>query len=170
MLIRRKFIIAGGAALAASVYRSALGAKESPAGKSTEKLEFSDAEWRRRLTGPQYKVLREGGTEPAYTSPLNKEHRIGTFSCAGCDLPLFSSTTKFESHTGWPSFWAPMTGAVLTQVDSSFGMVRTEVRCRRCEGHLGHVFGDGPKPTGLRYCINGVALVFSPDQSHRLIG
>ncbi|AIO37825.1 methionine sulfoxide reductase [Burkholderia latens] len=122
----------------------------------------SDAEWRRRLTRAQYNVLRDAGTEPPYSSPLNDEHRRGTFACAGCDLALFSSAAKFDSHTGWPSFWKPLDHAVATEADASYGMARTEVHCRRCGGHLGHVFDDGPPPTGLRYCMNGLALAFHP--------
>lgn len=122
----------------------------------------SDAEWRRRLTAGQYAVLRESGTERPYSSPLLKEHRTGVFTCAGCDQPAFSSATKFESNTGWPSFWAALDGSVATETDTSFGTVRTAVNCRRCAGHLGHVFRDGPKPTGLRYCMNGIALGFRP--------
>ncbi len=125
-------------------------------------LERSDEEWRRLLTPAQYDVLRKHGTERAGTSPLNGEKRKGRFACAGCDLPLFSSETKFESGTGWPSFWQPLPNAVGTSVDKSFFMTRTEAHCRRCGGHLGHVFEDGPKPTGLRYCMNGVALKFEP--------
>ncbi|MEJ0077566.1 MAG: peptide-methionine (R)-S-oxide reductase MsrB [Alphaproteobacteria bacterium] len=128
-------------------------------------VEKSDEEWRRLLTPAQYYVLRKHGTERAGTSPLNKEKRKGTFACAGCDLPLFSSETKYESGTGWPSFWQPLTSAIGTSVDKAFFMTRTEVHCRRCGGHLGHVFEDGPKPTGLRYCMNGVALKFMPDAS-----
>lgn len=123
---------------------------------------YSDAEWRKRLTPAQYEILRKAGTERPYSSPLNDEHRAGTFACAGCALPLFSSRTKFDSHTGWPSFWTPLEHAVGTHTDTTFGMVRTEVHCRRCGGHLGHVFDDGPKPTGLRYCMNGLAMTFSP--------
>ena len=121
-----------------------------------------DAEWKRLLTPEQYYVLRQHGTERAGTSPLNQEHRRGVYTCAGCELPLFKSETKFDSGTGWPSFWTPIERAVGTSVDESFFMRRTEVHCRRCGGHLGHVFDDGPKPTGLRYCINGVALKFVP--------
>ncbi len=122
----------------------------------------SDAEWKRLLTPQQYRILRQHGTERAGSSALNMEHRRGVYICAGCELPLFKSETKFESGTGWSSFWSPVEGAVGTSVDESFFMRRTEVHCRRCGGHLGHVFDDGPKPTGLRYCINGVALKFLP--------
>jgi peptide-methionine (R)-S-oxide reductase len=124
----------------------------------------TDAEWRELLTPEQFHVLREHGTELRGTSPLNKEKRSGTFRCAACGKELFSSDTKFESGTGWPSFWAPRDGAVATTTDRSYGMTRTEVQCARCGGHLGHVFPDGPQPTGLRYCMNGVALTFAPDK------
>ncbi|MDQ0122455.1 peptide-methionine (R)-S-oxide reductase [Pseudomonas lini] len=122
----------------------------------------SESEWRAMLSAEQYEILREEGTERAYSSPLNNEHRDGIFACAGCDLPLFSSATKFDSRTGWPSFWAPLDKAVATRQDRSYGVLREEVHCRRCGGHLGHVFDDGPKPTGLRYCMNGLALTFKP--------
>ena len=125
-------------------------------------IERSDEEWRRLLTGAQYDILRRHGTERAGTSPLNREKRKGIFACAGCDLPLFSSDTKFESGTGWPSFWQPLPDAIGTTTDKSFLMMRTEVHCRRCGGHLGHVFNDGPPPTHLRYCMNGLALKFAP--------
>ena len=137
-----------------------------PARLRAEAEEFevnkTDAEWRRLLTPAQYRVLRREDTEPAGSSPLLYEHRKGVFVCAGCELPLFRSETKFDSGTGWPSFWRPVEGAVGTHVDRSLGMERTEVHCRRCGGHLGHVFDDGPPPTGLRYCMNGAALKFEP--------
>jgi peptide-methionine (R)-S-oxide reductase len=123
---------------------------------------LTDADWKKRLDDQQFYVLRKHGTERAGTSPLNHEKRKGTFACAGCDLPLFASDTKFESGTGWPSFYKPLDNAIETTTDRSFFMSRTEVHCSRCLGHLGHVFDDGPKPTGLRYCMNGVALKFEP--------
>jgi peptide-methionine (R)-S-oxide reductase len=122
----------------------------------------SEAEWRRILTPQQFYVLRQHGTEYAGSSPLDREKRKGIFHCAGCDLPLFSSDTKYDSRTGWPSFWQPLPNAIGTSIDRSFFSVRTEVHCRRCGGHLGHVFNDGPPPTGLRYCMNGVAMTFKP--------
>jgi peptide-methionine (R)-S-oxide reductase len=122
----------------------------------------TEAQWRKILTPAQFEVLRKEGTEQAGTSPLTDEHHAGKFACAGCNLPLFTSTTKFDSGTGWPSFYAPIANAVKTSVDTSFEQTRTEVHCRRCGGHLGHVFLDGPKPTGLRYCMNGVAMKFIP--------
>ena len=134
--------------------------KGTPAKAGKFEIEKTDAEWRAQLTPEQYQILRKEGTERAWTSPLLKEHRKGTFACAGCDLPLFSSDTKFESGTGWPSFFKPLDNAVGTTEDRTFGMVRTEVHCRRCGGHLGHVFDDGPQPTGQRYCMNGVSLEF----------
>jgi peptide-methionine (R)-S-oxide reductase len=161
MLTRRHAIWAGAAGLAVAVLRLA---RPHPASAATQPYEVAhtNEEWHKLLTPSQYDVLREEGTERPFTSALLDEHRAGTFSCAGCDLPLFSSKTKFESGTGWPSFWAPLEGAVDETTDHSFGMTRTAVSCHRCGGHLGHVFPDGPKPTGLRYCMNGVALKFTP--------
>jgi peptide-methionine (R)-S-oxide reductase len=132
---------------------------------STETIDFhtlSDAEWKKRLTPEQYQVLRQHGTERPGSCALNYENRPGAFACAGCGQPLFKSLEKFESGTGWPSFTDPLPGSVVTTVDRAHGMTRTEVRCSRCDGHLGHVFNDGPKPTGLRYCMNGVAMNFEP--------
>ena len=128
----------------------------------TDGITRSDEEWRAMLTPEQYRVLRKHGTERAGTSPLNAEKRHGTFICAGCERQLFDADTKFESGTGWPSFWAPLDDAVATSTDRSFFATRTEVHCARCGGHLGHVFPDGPKPTGQRYCMNGVAMQFQP--------
>jgi peptide-methionine (R)-S-oxide reductase len=135
--------------------------------RAAEKFEVekTDAEWRAQLTPQQYEILRKHGTERPWSSPLLKEHRKGVFACAGCDLPLFSSDTKFDSGTGWPSFWQPLDNAVGRTEDRSYGMTRIEVHCRRCGGHLGHVFDDGPKPTGLRYCIDGFGLTFKPSDA-----
>jgi peptide-methionine (R)-S-oxide reductase len=132
------------------------------AATETFEVTHTPEEWRKILTPEQYAVLREQNTERPFSSPLNNEHRNGIFACAGCDLPLFSSETKFNSGTGWPSFYAPLDNAVEQETDYMFGMVREEVHCRRCGGHLGHVFNDGPPPTGKRYCMNGVALKFVP--------
>jgi peptide-methionine (R)-S-oxide reductase len=139
---------------------TAAGAPTGPA--KTFEVNHSDDEWRHLLTPQQYAVLRTASTEAPYSSPLNDEHRSGTFDCAGCGQALFSSTTKFDSGTGWPSFYRALNNAVLEQRDNSEGMSRTEVLCNRCGGHLGHVFNDGPPPTGLRYCMNGVAMGFRP--------
>ena len=129
------------------------------------KTDKTDAEWQAELTPVQYQVLREHATEPRGSSPLNKEKREGTFKCAGCGQPLFPSETKYESGSGWPSFFKPLTEDVVgTTTDQSYGMTRTEVHCGSCGGHLGHVFPDGPKPTGLRYCMNGAALAFDPEK------
>lgn len=124
----------------------------------------SDAEWKKLLSPGAYDVLRHEGTERPYTSPLNNEKRDGVFACAGCGLDLYSSSTKYESHTGWPSFWRPLPNAIGTSIDRKIGVARTEVHCRRCGGHLGHVFDDGPPPTGKRYCMNGVAMRFKPSK------
>jgi peptide-methionine (R)-S-oxide reductase len=153
-------VAAGGVVAAIAV---AIGMRR-PAVAATGKFEVtkSEAEWRKILTPDQYYVLRDHGTERAGTSPLDHEKRKGTFHCAGCDLPVYSSETKFDSRTGWPSFWKPLPKAVGTSVDNTFFATRTEVHCRRCGGHLGHVFEDGPAPTGLRYCMNGIAMTFKP--------
>jgi peptide-methionine (R)-S-oxide reductase len=155
-------LLAGGAA-GYFGWRSLQGERAVAAtAEKTFEIQKTSAEWRKILTPAQYNVLREHGTERAGTSPLNKEKRKGTYVCAGCELPVFSSDTKYESGTGWPSFWQPLPDAIGTSTDYSFLMRRTEVHCRRCGGHLGHVFEDGPKPTGLRYCMNGVAMKFVP--------
>jgi peptide-methionine (R)-S-oxide reductase len=162
IMVSRRDILLGGAAVAVLV-AAGVGLKwQSGAEAATETFEVTKTpeEWRKLLTPEQYAILREADTERAFTSPLNKEKRQGTFVCAGCALPLFASETKFDSGTGWPSFYAPIENAVKQDTDFTFGMVREEVHCRRCGGHLGHVFDDGPKPTGLRYCINGLALKF----------
>nr|WP_295658933.1 peptide-methionine (R)-S-oxide reductase MsrB [Polymorphobacter sp.] len=164
---RRSFVNFATAAVAAPLAWSLAGGRLTARTATSDKFEVSltPAQWHAKLSPAAFNVLREEGTEAPFTSPLNDEHRAGTFACAGCALPAFASTTKFDSHTGWPSFWAPLKNAVLTRVDGSLGMTRTEVHCRRCGGHLGHVFDDGPKPTGLRYCMNGVAMTFAPARS-----
>ena len=156
MAMQRRSILSLGPALLALIASGRAQAAE------TFEVTLTDAEWRARLTPGQYAVLRQEATERAGSSPLDHEKRAGTFHCAGCDLPLFSSQTKFDSGTGWPSFWQPLPDAVATREDSGWFGPRTEVHCRRCGGHLGHVFDDGPQPTGLRYCMNGVALAFVP--------
>ena len=154
ILSRRSFLAAAGAGAAAPAAMAA----------AAERFEvnYSPEEWRRRLSPAAYAVLRESSTERAGTSPLDKEKRRGTFHCAGCSLPLFRSHTKYDSRTGWPSFWAPIRNAVRTKQEGRLLWARTEVHCRRCGGHLGHVFDDGPQPTGKRYCMNGVAMHFVP--------
>jgi len=150
-----------GGGLAVSPHPSPLPKGEGTKSKGIKKVIKTDAEWKSQLTPEQYDVLRHEGTEYAFTSPLNDIHDKGTFVCAGCELPVFSSAQKFDSGTGWPSFWAPIKKEnVIEETDRSAGMTRTKVACARCEGHLGHVFDDGPKPTGLRYCMNGVAMKF----------
>ncbi len=166
MNVDRRFWLwaAPAAALAgAGLVRAAPRARQQPAAAAAPvrwEVEHSPSEWRRRLDRGQYAVLRESATEPAFSSALDHETRAGTYRCAGCALALFASAAKYDSGTGWPSFWQPLDGAVGTADDDLLGMRRTEVHCRRCGGHLGHVFDDGPPPTGLRYCINGLALVF----------
>lgn len=162
MTTRRNLLLAGtGTALLLAL---GLRPRSTGAAESAESFEvaYTEAEWREKLTPAEFQVLREESTERPFTSPLLEEHRTGVFTCAGCDLDLFASETKYESHTGWPSFYAPLENAVGTRVDSSWGMRRTEVHCRRCGGHLGHVFNDGPQPTGLRYCMNGISMGFRP--------
>jgi peptide-methionine (R)-S-oxide reductase len=154
---RRRFLAFLGVG-AAMPFASACSA--APSAQGNFPVKKSDAEWRRVLTADQYYVLRQAGTEQPGTSPLNREHRKGTFLCAACDNPLYSSTTKYESGTGWPSFYRPLKGGIGTSTDRILGYARTEVHCARCGGHLGHVFDDGPPPTGKRYCMNGDAMKF----------
>lgn len=161
MLTRRQLM--GGSALAVAMWWGLSARGVIAAAAETYPVTHTDAEWRKLLTPEQYAVLRQEATERPYTSPLLKEHRPGIFACVGCAKGLFSSETKFESGTGWPSFWAPLKdGAIGTTRDTSFGMTRTAVHCAECGGHLGHVFNDGPPVTGLRYCMNGVAMTFKP--------
>jgi peptide-methionine (R)-S-oxide reductase len=157
----RRMLLAGTGCLAmiAGLYWTR---RPTGAAEPSYEVQKTEDEWRRLLTPTQFNVLRKHATEAPGSSALNHEKREGTFACAGCDLPLFSSATKFESGTGWPSFYRPLPGAVETSEDRTLFMTRTEVHCRRCGGHLGHVFDDGPPPTGLRYCMNGIALKFSP--------
>lgn len=159
-MVKRRIFLAGSALAVLAGQFFSVAKAAAPAG--TFPVSHSADEWRKILTPEQYNILREEGTEYPGTSPLLNEHRKGQFACAGCSQDLFSSDTKFESGTGWPSFWAPIEKAVGTLRDTSFGMVRDAVFCSRCGGHLGHVFDDGPKPTGLRYCMNGLAMTFRP--------
>jgi peptide-methionine (R)-S-oxide reductase len=167
MMTRRKTLLGAGALTATLTgvvvgLRGLFGSTPAEAAQAARSYEVTrtDAEWKTLLNSEQFRVLRQAGTERPGSSPLNKEKRAGVFTCAGCALPLFSSTTKFESGTGWPSFWQPLDKAVVEDTDTTLFMKRVEVLCRRCGGHLGHVFNDGPKPTGLRYCMNGVSLHF----------
>ena len=155
---RRTFLAVAGTGAAAFALFGCRGATAAP---EHFEVTLTDAQWKAKLSPAAYQVLRHENTERPFSSPLNDEHRPGIFSCAGCALPLFSSKTKFDSGTGWPSFWAPLPSAVRNRNDGSLGMSRIEVHCRRCGGHLGHVFDDGPKPTGKRYCMNGLALTFA---------
>jgi len=161
-LDRRAFLGAGGLALLGGGAFFVMRGEDVQAQSGRYPFTLSDAEWRRRLGAERYAVLRHERTERPGSSPLNREHRRGVFHCAGCGHPLFSSRTKFESGTGWPSFWQPLPRAIGTRTDNSLMMERTEVHCARCGGHLGHVFPDGPRPTGLRYCLNGLSLEFRP--------
>ncbi len=158
----RARLLAGLGAVAAGAFAVTRPHAASGDAPAHYEVTHSDAEWRRLLSPEAYQVLRQEGTEDAGSSPLDHEFGKGTYDCAGCDLALFSSKTKFDSGTGWPSFYAPLPHAIETHSDHSLMMERVEVHCRRCGGHLGHVFDDGPKPTGLRYCMNGVALRFVP--------
>lgn len=169
MISRRKFALTGLAAAASSFALSAMQrtktqAEAAPVGKDF-KVKKTEAEWRQVLSPQQFRVLRKHGTEPAGSSPLDKIYKPGTYHCAGCDSRLFTSDTKFNSGTGWPSFYQPIEGAIGTSTDYKLIYPRTEVHCATCGGHLGHVFNDGPPPTGLRYCMNGVALKFVPGEA-----
>lgn len=167
MAVKRRALLLGGTAVlalgaAGLIFRPSESSRAAEGGFEIEKTE---AEWRAILDEFEYAVLREEATERPWTSPLNDEHRPGTFACKGCDLPLFDAATKYDSGTGWPSFYQPLPDAVGESTDYKLGYPRTEVHCRRCGGHLGHVFPDGPPPTGLRYCINGVSLRFIPAEA-----
>ncbi|MGD9740387.1 MAG: peptide-methionine (R)-S-oxide reductase MsrB [Bauldia sp.] len=160
---RRSFLLSSAALLGGGILASRVFAQLPPEGSTAGVFEVTrtEEEWRALLTQEQFYVLRQAGTEYPWTSPLLDEHRVGTFNCAGCALPLYASETKYDSRTGWPSFWQEIPDAVRTSTDYLLGYPRTEVHCRRCGGHLGHIFTDGPQPTGLRHCINGVSLTFA---------
>ncbi len=163
--MNRRMIVSASSALAAFAvidWRRLRPAYATTAPAAPYKVTHTDAQWRKILSPAAYNVLRQAGTEAPFSSPLLHEERTGIFGCAGCALPLYASSTKFDSGTGWPSFWDHLPNAIDTSEDDSFGMARTEVHCSQCGGHLGHVFPDGPQPTGLRYCMNGVALTFTP--------
>jgi len=166
MSISRRFVLLGGTAFGAvAAYGILRPMRPAVAAEGEFEVTLSQEEWRERLTPEQYMILRDHGTEPPFSSPLNDEKRVGTFHCAGCDQALFDSATKFDSHTGWPSFYDYLPDAIGTSEDNSLGMMRIEVHCSRCGGHQGHVFQDGPPPTGLRYCINGLAMTFKPSEA-----
>ncbi len=170
MIDRRQLAIGGLTTLLTAVGLSRISTANNKTAKTFE-ITKTEQEWRTQLSPEQFRVLREHGTEWAHTSPLDKIYDPGTFHCAGCDLAVFSSETKFDSRTGWPSFWKPLDNAVGTSVDDTLFMTRTEIHCRRCGGHLGHVFPDGPEPTGLRYCMNGIAMTFvSKDKDDKKTG
>ncbi len=161
--MKKRYFLQGGAAVVVTAWLSQYLKRKSQVMKTVKnnfEVMKTDQEWSKILTPEQFYVLRQHGTEAAFSSSLDKEYTEGTYICVGCDLPVFKSATKFDSGTGWPSFYAPIQGAIATSVDNSFFMTRVEVHCRRCGGHLGHVFNDGPAPTGERYCINGVTLKF----------
>ena len=163
-MIDRRSILTGGAVSALAVVAGCSGRADAT-NSGAFPVSYTETQWRERLTPAEFRVLRGHGTERPFSSPLDDEHRRGTFTCAGCNNRLFSSATKFDSGTGWPSFYRPLTDAIGTTVDRTLGMTRTEVHCADCGGHLGHVFQDGPRPTGLRYCMNGAAMNFIPARS-----
>ena len=162
MFTRRNMLMGGAAAIGVGALFLHRTPPAQAAAAGVYPVMLTDVQWKSKLTPTQYAILRQAGTEIPGTSPLLNEHRAGYFACAGCGQDAFSSKTKFDSHTGWPSFWAALPNAVQVRKDASLGMIRDEVRCSKCGGHLGHVFDDGPKPTGLRYCMNGGAMTFRP--------